>query len=88
MPASPSRRQSLPRWQVARTDAELPGPVRGAKVIPFPGRASRRGPVVTYPASLLLPARRTEGLLPACLTDARLALGAAMVALAGALLLL
>lgn len=88
MPASPSRRQSLPRWHVARPEADMPAPSRGAKIVPFPGQASRRSSVVTYPAPLVIPDRRADGLIPACVTDARLALAGAMLALAAALLLL
>ena len=56
MAATHRKRQTLPRWEIAREEAGQ-GPVRGAKVIPFPGAAARHATVVTYPAQLVLPTR-------------------------------
>jgi hypothetical protein len=81
----------LPLWRVEPLEAAIRtphSPPRGAKIIPFPGRPDRRRAVTTYPASLLLPARRKAGTVePLGWRLPLLAVGIA-VALAGAALIL
>lgn len=91
MSKSRTTRQTFPRWEITQagldTAAQPDG--RSAKVIPFPGSAARKGAVVTYPAQLVLPARRTADPAPATTPrDRRIGLGVAAGLAAAALVLL
>lgn len=62
MPAPPPARQAFPRWHVTRDSAaaEPCAPPRTAKIIAFPAGAARGRPVITYPATLVLPDRHAD----------------------------
>jgi hypothetical protein len=84
-------RQAFPRWEITKAGLDTPAEPRSAKVIPFPGAAARNGAVVTYPAQLVLPARREVDPVPETTPrDRRIGLGmaAGLAAVALGLLLL
>jgi hypothetical protein len=91
VPKLHTTRQAFPRWEITQggLDTGCPAEPRTAKVIPFPAAAARKGAVVTYPAQIVLPARRTIEPVPETTPrDRRIGLGVAGALAAAALLLL
>ncbi len=89
MAGTPTKRQTLPRWHVTQAGKDQCAQARrGAKVIPFPGVAARNASVVTYPAQIVLPARRAfEPVPPSTPRDRRLGFAAAVALTAAGLVL-
>jgi hypothetical protein len=82
-------RQAFPRWEITQAGLDTGTEARSAKVIPFPGAAARKGPVVTYPAQIVLPARREIDPVPETTPrDRRIGFGVAAGLAAVAMLLL